>query len=224
MSGVETSRIIDVLSGPEANGDQDLARWTSGPSRTSLVSGTGEMPTELARVRLPYVLDDRLVMLRESQSARARSYRLLRHRLLSASDPRIVAVTSARAGDGKTTCALNLALAIAEDVMTRVLLLEANLQRPCLGRLLGFEPETPSESTTRPADMRSRHPVAAISRHAPSRRCPARGDLARGSTRPHGILRRPPATFDASTTTSSSMPLRFSRTPTRTSLASARTA
>jgi Mrp family chromosome partitioning ATPase len=79
-------------------------------------------------------------MLREGASARARSYRLLRHRLLSSGDPRVIAVSSARPKEGKTTCAANLALAIAEDALTSVLLLEANLLRPALGGMLGFEP------------------------------------------------------------------------------------
>jgi Mrp family chromosome partitioning ATPase len=67
---------------------------------------------------------------------------LLRHRLLGERDPRVVAVTSARPGEGKTTCALNLALALAEDTMVSVLLLEANLRRPALGKALGFETES----------------------------------------------------------------------------------
>jgi Mrp family chromosome partitioning ATPase len=117
----------------------------------------------LEHIRLPHALDQRLVMLREPQSARARSFRLLRHRLLSRTDPRIVAVTSPRPGDGKTTCALNLALAIAEEEMVRVLLLEANLKSPCLGQVLGFEPGgSLLEDITRYTDAGPRYPVAAI--------------------------------------------------------------
>jgi Mrp family chromosome partitioning ATPase len=81
--------------------------------------------------------DRRCVLLREPASAQARSYRLLRHRLLAQSDPRIVAVTSARSGEGKTTCAINLALAIAEETFAKVLLLEANPRRPVLASVFG---------------------------------------------------------------------------------------
>jgi Mrp family chromosome partitioning ATPase len=89
---------------------------------------------------LPPFSDSRIVMLHEPASELALRYRLLRHRLFSAGDPRVVAVTSARPGQGKTTCASNLALALAEDTMGRVLLLEANLRRPALARMFGFEP------------------------------------------------------------------------------------
>jgi Mrp family chromosome partitioning ATPase len=95
---------------------------------------------DIEHVTLRGTLDPRLVLLSEPGSDRARGYRLLRHRLFSSGDPRIVAVTSAHPGEGKTTCALNLALAIAEDAMTRTLLLEANLPRPALAEVFAFAP------------------------------------------------------------------------------------
>jgi Mrp family chromosome partitioning ATPase len=49
-------------------------------------------------------------------------------------------VTSAERGEGKTTCAANLALALAEETLTRVLLFEANVRQPAVARLFGFEP------------------------------------------------------------------------------------
>jgi capsular polysaccharide biosynthesis protein/Mrp family chromosome partitioning ATPase len=50
-------------------------------------------------------------------------------------DERVVAVTSASTGDGKTTCAAALAIALARDGR-RVVLLELDLRRPGLGRLM----------------------------------------------------------------------------------------
>jgi len=82
--------------------------------------------------------DPRCVMLHEPASAQARSYRLLRHKLLTGADPRIVAVTSAERGEGKTTCAINLALCIAEETLASVLLLEATSSRPSLTRAFGM--------------------------------------------------------------------------------------
>jgi succinoglycan biosynthesis transport protein ExoP len=83
-------------------------------------------------------LDPRCVVLREPMSPQARSYRLLRHRLLTHFDPRVVAVTSALVGEGKTTCAINLALCIAEETLASVLLLEANPHRPSLAQVFGM--------------------------------------------------------------------------------------
>jgi Mrp family chromosome partitioning ATPase len=91
-------------------------------------------------VWLPASLDPRLVMLREPSSERARNYRLLQHRLLASSDPRVIAITSALPGEGKTTCAANLALVLADQPFARVLLIEANVRRPALGEVFGFEP------------------------------------------------------------------------------------
>lgn len=117
----------------------------------------------LDEVELPRRSDPRLVLLREAESARARSYRLLKHRLFAQSDPRVIAVTSASPGEGKTTCAVNLALCLADETMARVLLVEANLRRPALGELFGYEP---SESFVgRMAEYRDATPpysVAAI--------------------------------------------------------------
>jgi Mrp family chromosome partitioning ATPase len=144
---------------------QDLALWTPAPEALGPTSARGTGPMiELEHVTLPETLDTRLVILSEPGSERARSYRLLRHQLFSRADPRIVAVTSAGPGEGKTTCALNLALAMAEDTMTRVLLVDANLRRPALGRVLGFSPsESLVEKITRFADVGPPYPVASIS-------------------------------------------------------------
>jgi len=85
-------------------------------------------------------VDARLCMLFAPNSTQARSYRLLQHRLLGKDDPRVIAVSGAEAGAGKTTCAANLALALSEGALSRVLLVDANLARPGLGDLFDFVP------------------------------------------------------------------------------------
>ena len=51
----------------------------------------------------------------------------------------VIAVSSPGVGDGKTTTAINLAGALAQASDAAVLLVEADLRRPSIGRLLGFE-------------------------------------------------------------------------------------
>jgi Mrp family chromosome partitioning ATPase len=96
--------------------------------------------TLIEEVELPRELDPRLVMLREPSSAQARSYRLLQHQLFAKGDPHVIAVTSAEPAEGKTTCAANLALALSEAALSRVLLVDANLARPGVASLFGFDP------------------------------------------------------------------------------------
>jgi capsular exopolysaccharide synthesis family protein len=84
----------------------------------------------------------RLVALADPQSPAAEQYRVLYHRLLrlAARRPtRVVAITSAGRGEGRTTTAANLALTAVGEGRS-VLLVEADLRRPALANLLGLEP------------------------------------------------------------------------------------
>jgi Mrp family chromosome partitioning ATPase len=101
------------------------------PEASVLVS-----PHELGRpVRYP-----RLVLALEPDGPTAGAFRVLQQRLLSQDDPRRILVTSPRPGDGKTMCAVNLAIAYAERGFCRPVVLEGNLRRPELARMFGFEP------------------------------------------------------------------------------------
>jgi len=126
---------------PPADGQPrtTLMRWTDteaivAPGRTAQHVEVHEL------VEIPTELDPRLVMLYAHASEQARAYRLLRHRLLALGDPRVITVTSAERGEGKTTCAANLGLALADETLARVLLIDANMRRPSLAQVFGFEP------------------------------------------------------------------------------------
>lgn len=79
--------------------------------------------------------DARLVLMREADSERAAAFRVLRHHLLEAGRPQVVIVSSPQAGEGKTTVALNLALALAECGRAKVLLAETHVRRPQLANV-----------------------------------------------------------------------------------------
>lgn len=151
MPQAEILRIIDVCAESstesEARAPDDseaaratIARWHDPAEEAVVLLRQPKSSLALEHAVLPERLDERLVLLREPSSAQARGFRSLWHRLLAHPDIRVIAVTSAKPGEGKTTCAANLALAMAEDAMMRVLLIDANLRRPGLGRLFGFEP------------------------------------------------------------------------------------
>ena len=90
-------------------------------------------------VKLSEKIDPHIVMLSDAYSDRADAYRALRRKLASSGNPQVIAVTSPDIGEGKTTCAVNLALAMRETSRGKVLLVEANGRSPSLAKLFGFE-------------------------------------------------------------------------------------
>ncbi|MCC6997337.1 MAG: CpsD/CapB family tyrosine-protein kinase [Deltaproteobacteria bacterium] len=83
--------------------------------------------------------DGRLVLVHDADGSPAQQYRLVKFKLKERGDPRAIAVTSARTGEGSTTLAANLALALAEGRRTRVALLEANFRSPALAQAFGIQ-------------------------------------------------------------------------------------
>jgi len=86
-------------------------------------------------------VDDHLVSLVAPAAFEAEQYRALRHFIEQFHKSRelgIVAVSSPGVGDGKSTTAINLAGALAQASDARVLLVDADLRRPSLGKLLAL--------------------------------------------------------------------------------------
>jgi protein-tyrosine kinase len=87
------------------------------------------------------VLEENRVLPKVTDYAALRAYKILRTRLLrrlEANQWRSFAVTGVTAGEGKTLTALNLALALAQDVNTCVFLVDLDLQRPRVASYLGM--------------------------------------------------------------------------------------
>jgi Mrp family chromosome partitioning ATPase len=84
--------------------------------------------------------DPRLALVIDPDSERAAAFRVLRHHLLELGRPQVIVVSSPLAGDGKTTVALNLALALAECGRAKVLLAEAHVRRPQLANVFRCVP------------------------------------------------------------------------------------
>jgi protein-tyrosine kinase len=87
-----------------------------------------------------------LVTLLDPDSFAADQYRALRHHVelrRSESDLRMLAVTSAGPGDGKTITSINLAGALAQGVDRQVLLVDADLRRPRVADYLGLPEASP---------------------------------------------------------------------------------
>lgn len=114
------------------------------PARASSSSmPIDQTPTEISLTQhhLPPDADDpRLVLVRDPDSDRAAAFRVLRHHLFDAGNPKIIAVSSPRRGEGKTMTAVNLAISLAECGRAKVLLVETNLRRPQLAEIFRFTP------------------------------------------------------------------------------------
>jgi capsular exopolysaccharide synthesis family protein len=90
----------------------------------------------------PEGVDEHLVSLLRPTTFEAEQYRALRHIVehrSRAAGLRVLAVSSPGPGDGKTVTAINLAGALAQAPEARVLLVDADLRRPSVGRLLGLD-------------------------------------------------------------------------------------
>jgi Mrp family chromosome partitioning ATPase len=139
-----TARMVSTLPIDTRSAPPVVASKVS-PTQTAALAVRSYEPAyrEPTQRDLTHLTDKRLVLVNETNSARAASYRLLRDNLLSKSMPRVVAVSSATPGDGKTTCAMNLALALSELRSTRVLLVDGNFFQPELGHVFGIERLSP---------------------------------------------------------------------------------
>jgi Mrp family chromosome partitioning ATPase len=84
--------------------------------------------------------DPRLALVIDPDSERSAAFRVLRHHLLEVGRPQVVIVSSPQAGEGKTTAAVNLALALAECGRAKTLLVETHVRRPQFTNIFKFVP------------------------------------------------------------------------------------
>jgi len=113
-------------------------------------------------------LDPHLVTMLRPRSFEAEQYRRLRQRLedlAPARGLRVLAVTSAAAGDGKTLTAINLAAVLANAPGARILLIDADLRQPSIARQFGLDGEV--RSWADPADGPNARPLERVITVAP---------------------------------------------------------
>ena len=102
-----------------------------------------EVKPTYRHLSLPVQADSRLVFDTDPHGLAAEQYRMLRRNLIQDfSSTAVVLVTSPGEGDGKTLTAFNLASCLA-DVGDPTLLLELDIRRPTVGKLLGGKLEAP---------------------------------------------------------------------------------
>lgn len=107
---------------------------------------TAPVDTSHAQRFQPITLDkaalhDNLVLPQLQDAGALRAYKILRTRVLrrlEANQWHSFALTGVTAGEGKTLTAVNLAIALAQDVNTWVALVDLDLQRPRVAEYLGM--------------------------------------------------------------------------------------
>ena len=126
LAGVTVGTIRDTLD-TTIKSPQDVSDISGSP-------GLGVIAYDPEAAKKPLVVDV------SPHSPRAEAFRQLRTNLQFIdvdSDKKVIAVTSSVSTEGKTTTAVNLALALAEAGV-RVLLVEGDLRRPRVAELLGL--------------------------------------------------------------------------------------
>ncbi len=131
---VRTSEQAQMISGLPALGMIPLptrtAREGANPKRLVIASSSKEAVEMVAQAR--------------PHSQMAESYRALRTSLLLTNlgaPPKVIMVTSALPQEGKTTTSMNTALVLAQKGV-RVLLIDADLRRPSIHKILGMGPRS----------------------------------------------------------------------------------
>ncbi len=81
-------------------------------------------------------VDPKLVVHTAPDSSPAEQYRGFLPVVLGAEDCRVILVTSATRGDGKTLTCMNLAVSLATDLNKRVLVIDSDMRRPTVHRLV----------------------------------------------------------------------------------------
>ncbi len=131
-----------VKSSDEVEGLLQLPTLAAIPNFHLVRDGRGHPTTATGRAPADDA-DPDLVVHRAPRSVIAEAFRSLRSAVLFSTPeapPKVILVTSAGAGEGKTVVCLNLATALAEGG-ARVLLLDADLRRPGCHRALGVPAE-----------------------------------------------------------------------------------
>lgn len=132
---------IDDINEAETDSLESLRAPGSEPAD---VPGPGLPPNDTGRLaKLHISALAPLLPFDSAHQAAADQYKLIRTKVLHHSKkPRLIVVSSASSGDGKTVTSVNVAASLALQADTRVLLVDGDLRRPCIADLLGIQ-QTP---------------------------------------------------------------------------------
>lgn len=136
-------KMHDALKKAHAAREDAGTAVANGPTADELARGPSPGSWNLPRTRdLSGEMDPHLVPLRDPRSPVAEQYRALRTNILALSpdDPlQVLTVTSAVPNEGKSVSSVNLACVLAEESDRKVVLVDADMRKPDVHRLLGID-------------------------------------------------------------------------------------
>jgi exopolysaccharide/PEP-CTERM locus tyrosine autokinase len=130
---------------PDLQGLRDLA----GESRTSRPAYAANMPARIFKIDRNRLRNQSMITPDGERTPITESFRHIKRQILAnVARPKtdtppanLVLVTSALPGEGKTFCAINLAISIALEMDRTVLLVDADVAKPGVPKALGIEVE-----------------------------------------------------------------------------------
>ena len=136
--GVDSiGRLFDLPSGVVAD-----------PKSRATPQRSARTTTRMLKLDLPQLRRQSLITPNADRTPIAECFRRVKRQILASTvNPRaglpanLVMVTSALPGEGKTFCTINLAISIALEMDRTVLLVDADVAKPSVPKMLGFEAE-----------------------------------------------------------------------------------
>jgi len=103
-------------------------------------------PVRTIRIDLEHLRRQKMILPDDKRTVIAEVFRRVKRQILlnlshpkPGTRPNLIMVTSSVPGEGKSFCAVNLALSIAQELDHTVLLIDGDVARPSLPRIFGFE-------------------------------------------------------------------------------------
>lgn len=129
---------------------EDIPPTSSSPvPKEAVLLDQGERQPEDSQRELPggdqLILDEMLVAVHGASSGIVEDLRVIRTKIVHPADgaplPKTILITSSVPGEGKTFLAANLGITMAQSLEHHVLIVEADIRRPSVAKLLGLSNE-----------------------------------------------------------------------------------
>ena len=136
ISGAVESSALEAESHDGMNGIEAAVAVAGGAPAAARADRSRHAALRISALAPIFPLD-------EAHPVASEQYRIIRTKIMQhLAEPRVIVVSSATSGDGKTITSINIAACLALKPDTSVLLVDGDLRRPMISNLLGL-PEAP---------------------------------------------------------------------------------